>query len=151
MKLSRKSDYALRAVLHLASSPGGVPIPVREVAERNAIPRKFLEAIMRDLKDLGLVESVAGKKGGYMLTRPPGMIRVGEVLRHFDGHLENREGEPGENSNGEPAEIVQRVLRDLGIEVDRLMNETTLETVLRGLPLNRSNGYDTGYSLGEGI
>src|SRR5262249_37471788 len=88
MKLSRKADYALRALIHLCGRPHEA-VPVRELADANGIPRKFLENIMRDLREMGLVESVAGKNGGYMLARRPDELSIGRVLRHFDGRLEN--------------------------------------------------------------
>ena len=138
MKLSRKSDYALRALLHLAASRESGPVPVRELAEKNDIPRKFLEAIMRDLRELGLVESVAGKKGGYLLVLSPARISIGSILRHFDGHLEPFEADAAEidqSSPEDPTRRVQRVLREIGAKVDELMNQTTLESVLAGRPI----------------
>lgn len=152
MKLSRKSDYALRALLHLAAAPREtLPVPVRELAVQNGIPRKFLEAIMRELREKGIVHSVAGKKGGYRLRRRADDITIGAILRFFDGHLESFEAEFDDKkaSPDEPRMLVQRVLRDIGREVDELMDTTTLHTLISGAPLryeitNRETFLDGG-------
>lgn len=85
MRISNKTDYALRALFALVASPEQRAVSAREIAERSRISRKFLEQIMRELKELGVVQSVSGKHGGYRLARPAAEISVGEVVRHFDG------------------------------------------------------------------
>lgn len=85
MRISNKTDYALRALFALVASPEERPVSAREIADRSKIPRKFLEQIMRELKEQGVVQSVAGKHGGYRLARPAAEISVGEVVRCFDG------------------------------------------------------------------
>jgi len=138
MKLSRKSDYALRALLHLAAEQEGSPVPVRELAEDNGIPRKFLEAIMRELREIKIVTSVAGKKGGYVLSKSPKNVTIGMILKHFDGHLEPYEADLGDlegSSPTDPKRRVQRILTDIGEKVDELMEQTTLQIVLEGKPI----------------
>jgi Rrf2 family protein len=85
--LSRKAKYGLKAVLSLASDPQARPAVVASLAEREAIPRKFLEQILLELKHRGLLQSRRGKGGGYQLTRPPDRLAVGEVIRALDGPL----------------------------------------------------------------
>ncbi len=85
MRISNKTDYALRALFALVASPAELAVSAREIAERTKIPRKFLEQIMRELKERDVVQSVPGKHGGYRLARPAAEISVGEVVRHFDG------------------------------------------------------------------
>ncbi|MGB8466234.1 MAG: Rrf2 family transcriptional regulator, partial [Terrimicrobiaceae bacterium] len=87
MQLSMRTDYALRALFTLVEHWGGQPIPIIELARRNDIPKRFLEHIMLDLKERGWVDSVAGKRGGYRLSKSPERITMGEVVRHFDGYL----------------------------------------------------------------
>lgn len=87
MQLSMRTDYALRALFTLVEHHGGNPIPIGELARRNDVPKRFLEHIMLDLKERGWVESVAGKRGGYLLSKSPARITMGEVVRHFDGYL----------------------------------------------------------------
>ena len=85
--LSRKSKYGLKALLVLAEKAGAGPVLVSELANRDAIPKKFLEAILLELKRHGLVQSRKGKGGGYFLRRKPAEITFGEVIRVLDGPL----------------------------------------------------------------
>lgn len=85
--LSRKSKYGLKALLLLAEESGKGPVLISQLAERDALPKKFLEAILLDLKRHGLVDSRKGKGGGYYLRRPPEEITFGEVIRVLEGPL----------------------------------------------------------------
>jgi Rrf2 family protein len=86
--LSQKAKYALRAVLMLAGSfSAGKPVAVSEIAERERIPQKFLEAILVELRDKGILDSRRGRYGGYILRRSPEAIGFGEVIRAIDGPL----------------------------------------------------------------
>ena len=85
--LSRKSKYGLKALLVLAQEAGHGPVLISELASREAIPKKFLEAILLDLKRHGLVQSQKGKGGGYFLRREPADITFGEVIRILEGPL----------------------------------------------------------------
>ena len=85
--LSRKSKYGLKALLVLAEESGKGPVLISQLADRDALPKKFLEAILLDLKRHGLVESRKGKGGGYYLRRSPEEITFGEVIRVLEGPL----------------------------------------------------------------
>lgn len=85
--LTRKSKYGLKAVLALAEEPGRRPMLIAELAERQRIPKKFLEAILLELKRHGLLGSKKGKGGGYFLGREPSQITLGQVIRILDGPL----------------------------------------------------------------
>jgi Rrf2 family protein len=85
--LSRRSKYGLKALFALAARAGRGPVLVSELSLRDAIPKKFLEAILLDLKRRGVVESKKGKGGGYYLRRAPAAITVGEVVRVLEGPL----------------------------------------------------------------
>ncbi len=85
--ITQKAKYALRALLALAEAEDGAPVFIADIAESQAIPRKFLELILLDLKHHGLVVSRRGKMGGYLLLRRPETITFGEVLRIVDGPL----------------------------------------------------------------
>ena len=89
MKLSKKGEYALRALIDLgiAAEVGRPLVQVSELAEKERIPVKFLEQIMQLLKEEGFVESRRGKFGGYRLARPAAKITVGSVVRVIDGPL----------------------------------------------------------------
>ncbi len=83
--ISKKCMYALKAVLALARNTGGKPMTIHQIAESEQIPARFLEAILRDLKQNGLTDSVRGKDGGYLLAIPPREISVGQIVRLMDG------------------------------------------------------------------
>jgi Rrf2 family protein len=85
--LSNKSKYGLKALLLLARESGRGPVLVAELAAREALPKKFLEAILLELKRRRIVESRKGRGGGYFLQRPPDDITFGEVIRALDGPL----------------------------------------------------------------
>ena len=89
MKLSKKGEYALRALIDLgiAAEVGRSLVQVSELAEKERIPVKFLEQIMQALKDAGLVSSMRGKFGGYRLAKPAREITIGQVVRLIDGPL----------------------------------------------------------------
>lgn len=85
--LSQKARYALRAMLHLAAKPTDEPHQIADIAEGAAVPRKFLEQILLELKRRGLVHSVRGRHGGYQLGREPKDIDFAEIIRIIDGPL----------------------------------------------------------------
>lgn len=87
MRLSRRSEYGLRALVDLIRHEGGGPIPLATLAERNRLPAKFLEQIMATLKHAGLVRTTLGVHGGYAIAADPGTVSLGRVIRLLDGAL----------------------------------------------------------------
>jgi Rrf2 family protein len=87
MRLSRRSEYGLRALIDLVRNEGGRPIPLAELAQRNNLPPKFLEQIMATLKHAGIVRTTLGARGGYSVGESPGRVSVGRVIRLLDGAL----------------------------------------------------------------
>ena len=85
--ISQKARYALRALLFLAARGDAAPVQISEIAESEKIPRKFLEAILLELKKTGIVRSHRGRSGGYSLGRPAKDISFADVLRVTDGPL----------------------------------------------------------------
>ncbi|GAA0560295.1 RrF2 family transcriptional regulator [Rhizomicrobium electricum] len=85
--LSQKAKYALKALFVLGEHQGTVPVMIAEIAEKANVPRKFLEQILLEMKRRGIVHSVRGKFGGYVLGRKPEEISFAEVLRVIDGPL----------------------------------------------------------------
>jgi Rrf2 family protein len=85
--LTKKGKYGLKAMVHLAGSDPGHPVPVLEISERQNIPKKFLDGILCELRNSGFVNSKMGKGGGYSLARPAREITVGDLVRAIDGPL----------------------------------------------------------------
>ncbi len=85
--LSKKAKYGLKAMTVLAKEYGNGPLLIEQIARREAIPLKFLEMILLDLKKKGFLQSRKGKGGGYYLNRVPATISVGALIRALDGPL----------------------------------------------------------------
>lgn len=85
--LSKKSKYAIKALLALAEHGSEEPKRIADIAEQESLPQKFLELILLDLRNAGVVQSRKGKGGGYLLARPADRIMLGQVVRLFDGPL----------------------------------------------------------------
>lgn len=87
MKLSSRSRYGLRAILDLAMEYGKGPLPIKTIAKREDISNKYLEQLMTILKTSGLVRSLRGPKGGYLLAKPPNEIKLREIFTVLEGPL----------------------------------------------------------------
>jgi len=88
MRISARCDYACKALLELALHwPSKDPVQIRAVSANQGIPTRYLVQILIQLKGMGLVESVRGKEGGYRLSKPPGRISLGELMREMSGPL----------------------------------------------------------------
>lgn len=85
MLLSQKCQYALRAIFELARRYGEGPVKIGDIAKAQAIPPRFLEAILSQLKQGGFATSQRGSRGGYMLAHDPNDLVVGEIIRFFEG------------------------------------------------------------------
>lgn len=153
MRVSKKTDYALRALFTLVEHFGGAPIPIRELARRNDVPKKFLEQIMLDLKSQGWVKSEAGIRGGYVLAKNPSRITMGEVIRHFDGILApiscvSVRGY--ERCSQEPVCKFRRVFLDVRNYIAGAMDRALLSEVAKGTPVSKRE-VSMGFIGGEGI
>ena len=85
--LSKRSKYAIKALLALADHERGEPVRIVDLANQEQIPPKFLELILLGLKNQGVLQSRKGKGGGYLLARDPADIYLGQIVRMFDGPL----------------------------------------------------------------
>jgi Rrf2 family protein len=154
MRLSKKSDYALRTLFTLAREYGNGPMSIRDLAERNDVPRRFLEQIMLDLKERGVVTSVAGRGGGYVLARPASEITIGQIVRGFDGVL----APIGccsitqyEHCSQEPICRFRRLLLEIRNYTARAMDGATLAGAMAGLPVSHAEVFSEPLLEGAGI
>jgi Rrf2 family protein len=85
--ISRKGKYAIRSALYLARHHGHGPVTVETISKAEGISRKFLETIMQELKNGGLLHSHRGKRGGYTLRQSPQKITIGRIIRLIDGPI----------------------------------------------------------------
>jgi Rrf2 family protein len=87
MRVSAKSDYALRALIEIATRDDGVPVSAEELGRLQDIPHGFLQAILADLRRAGIVMSVRGQSGGWRLARLSNDVSVADIIRAVDGPL----------------------------------------------------------------
>jgi Rrf2 family protein len=130
--LTRKGKYGLKAMILLARERGAGPILIGDLAEMEAIPKKFLENILLVLKHRGLVHSRKGPHGGYQLAREPEQISVGDIVRALDGPLalvscvSQTAYAPCEECVTEQDCAVRRVFQQVRDETARILDGTTL-------------------------
>ena len=139
MKLSKKTDYALRVLFTLVEHYGGGPIPIRELARRNEVPKSFLEHILLELKSQNGVDSVPGRKGGYVLALSPEKITMGQIVRYFDGVLAPIRCvsvTDYKRCSQEPVCRFRRVLLEIRNKTAEIMDKVTLASVYAGKPVS---------------
>ncbi|AXE66432.1 BadM/Rrf2 family transcriptional regulator [Hyphomonas polymorpha PS728] len=130
--ISQKAKYALRALLALAEAEEGAPVFIADIAESQAIPRKFLEQILLELKHSGIVVSRRGKTGGYLLLRRPEAITFGEVLRIVEGPLaplpclSKMAYRRCDDCTDEKACRIRRVFADVAEATRKVLDSTTI-------------------------
>ena len=172
MKLSMKADYAFRVLFTLveryardgvagagaekATASEVEPISIRELAERNDIPKAFLEHIMLELKGQGGAKGLPGKRGGYVLAKPPEKITMGEIVRYFEGLGEDdEETEPrrGAKKPAAPHASVKfrRVMREVRNQAAGLMDKATLASIFAGRPVSKDEMLAHEFGGGDGI
>lgn len=132
MRVSAKSDYAIRAMVELAAAGGG-PVKADRISQAQGIPVKFLENIMGDLRNAGLVRSQRGAEGGYWLARPAEEIDLAQVIRAVDGPLANVRGLRSEEvSFTGSAEPLRDVWVAVRASLRRVLESVTLADVASG-------------------
>lgn len=134
MKVSKRGEYAMRALCCLAERHGDRWVHIRTVALEEEIPAKFLESIMLQLKRAGFVASRRGNEGGYALAKPPSEILLGEVIRLLDGPLAPMASahELREMMERNPRQIgFYAVLMDVRNAVSSILDDTSLADVVR--------------------
>jgi Rrf2 family protein len=135
--LSQKTKYGLKALCLLARESLSGPMLVADIADRERIPKKFLEAILLDLKHTGIVQSKKGKGGGYMLGRSPDRIRVGDIVRVLNGPLaligcvSETAYHPCAECVDEPTCAVRLLMKDVRDATANILDRRTLAEVAR--------------------
>ena len=110
MRVSAKSDYALRALIEMAGRADGPPVSAEELGRLQTIPHGFLQAILADLRRAGVVVSQRGQSGGWRLGRPADEVSVADVIRAVDGPLVSVYGlRPESVTYNEKADVLQHV------------------------------------------
>ena len=132
MKLTRRSEYALLALIHLARAKGEGYVAVAAIAEAQGLPAKFLEQLLMALKRARLVKSQKGPHGGYRLARPAEKISLAEGIRLLDGALAPTESVSTYFYEPTPVEREKRLLRvfkEIRDVISARLEKTTLADV----------------------
>ncbi len=129
MQLSKKSEYALRALLYMARRPRQVIHTIQEISQKEKIPTKFLEQILPILKQAGYVASKRGLGGGHLLLQPPNQIRIFDIIALMEGTMLLSDTTPG----GESDMAIGIFLRGFSGEIARLLNALTIADLLQNV------------------
>jgi Rrf2 family protein len=133
MRVSAKSDYALRALIEIAGVVDGAPVSAEELGRRQEIPRGFLQAILADLRRAGVVVSQRGQSGGWRLARTAAEVSVADVIRAVDGPLVSVYGlRPESVSYQGSAEVLQHVWIAARRSLRDVLEGTTLQQLADG-------------------
>jgi Rrf2 family protein len=133
MRVSAKVDYALRATIELATAEPGQPVKGERIAQAQEIPIKFLENILGDLRQAGLVRSQRGAEGGYWLARPAEEVTVADVIRAVEGPIANVRGvRPDDVEYAGSARPLKDVWLALRANLRSVLETVTLADLARG-------------------
>ncbi len=133
MRISAKVDYAVRASIELAMADRERPTKAEAISRAQEIPPKFLENILADLRQSGLVRSQRGAEGGYMLARPAQEITVADIIRAVEGPMASvRGGRPEDVSYAGSAEPLQRVWIAVRSSLRQVAEHVTLADLAAG-------------------
>lgn len=140
MRLSKQTEYGLRALVQLARLEPRTFVQSRDLAKQEKLPTKFLEAILLTLRRAGVLESKIGREGGYRLARPAKEIRMGEIVRRLEGRLTEQEQPMAADLS--PGELAVHVLNGKLTEAtDEALDNYTLAELLERV--NRETGVST--------
>lgn len=133
MKISTKGRYGLKAMMDLTINSFGEPVNLKSIAERQNVSEKYLEHIFSALKKAGLIKSLKGTQGGYILAHEAAQITVGQVIRALEGDLAIAEATSGEEGDADILEhcINRNVYQKIDDSVNRLLEGTNLEDLLQ--------------------
>jgi Rrf2 family protein len=132
VRVSARADYAIRATLELAAA-SGAPLTADAIAAAQAIPSKYLDNLLADLRRARIVESRRGQRGGYLLARPPASISLADVIRAIDGPLAGvRNLAPEDVRYAGPAEALRDVWIALRASMRSVLEATSLADIAAG-------------------
>jgi Rrf2 family protein len=129
VKLSNKGRYGVRAIFDIAFHNHGKATQIKDIAERQAIPPRFLEQIFQDLKRAGLVSSKRGPRGGYQLSRPASEIRVGDIVRALEGPIALTTDGTKEPAEGDATSraVTEELFTELSTQIEACFDGRTIE------------------------
>ena len=141
IRISRKCEYALRAVFELSIRDNEHPVKIQHIAGAQNIPPRFLEVILNELRHAGLVRSHRGSAGGYMLARPAKELTVGQVIEHIQGPI-GPGAQNGDKANGTDYfygdYAFRQLWKDMAKAVSGICNETSFAELVENERLSKA-------------
>jgi Rrf2 family protein len=134
----RKCKYALRAIFELALRNTPDPVKIQDIAFAQAIPQRFLEIILAELKHAGFVESRRGNEGGYILARPADRLTVGEVITFLEGRPTHRPEAVQQPPKRLGDYVFASMWKQVSTAICRVYNQTTFADLVEQELANRS-------------
>jgi Rrf2 family protein len=135
--LSKKTRYAIVALTRLAREFGNGPIQIRDIAESERIPQRFLENILLELRKLGILGSKLGKEGGYYMLKDPEEVKLADIVRHFEGTIalmycvSEKSYQPCEFCKDESTCQIRSVFKEVRDTTYAILSRTTLASLIR--------------------
>lgn len=147
MKLSKKSRYGLRALIDLSVNGKSGHISLYSIAERNQISLQYLEQVFASFRRAGIIKSIKGSQGGYLLNRAPNEITVAQILEALDGsyRIEREEIEEDSESSGISFTIQELVIDRVNRQLDEVLQNLTLYDLEKDYMENHGYGQDMYY------
>ncbi|MDR7870050.1 MAG: Rrf2 family transcriptional regulator [Tissierellaceae bacterium] len=133
MRISTKGRYGLMAIFELALEYGKGPIPLNNIAEEQGLSESYLEQLFSTLRKDGLIKSVRGAQGGYMLANEPSMITVGQILRSLEGDMAPAEcagDDPTIDCSKEDGCATKLVLVKIKDSIDKVIDNISLQDMI---------------------
>jgi Rrf2 family protein len=135
--LSKRAKYGIHALVYLAQLQGQGPVPIRNICETLDFPRKFLEAILLDFRNEGILQSRKGKEGGYFMERSPDTITLGRIIRLIDGPLaavpcvsQTAYARCGDCPDEKQC-VIRWIMKDVRDSTARILDQTTLDQLVQ--------------------
>lgn len=134
--LSKKTRYAMIALVYIAKEGKQKAIRSTEIAKNEKIPQRFLENILLELKGIGILESKLGKSGGYQLIKKPEEVQLSEIIRHFEGAIallycvSERQYQPCEFCKDEAACKIRGVFKEIRDITFKILEKTTIQDLV---------------------
>ena len=134
--LSKKTRYAMVALVYIAKAENGVPVMSTEIAKNEKMPQRFLENILIELKKSGILASKLGKSGGYYLIKKPEEIKLADIVRHFEGAISllycvsENQYKPCEFCKDEAIFKIRVVFKEIKDATFGILDKTTLKDLM---------------------
>ncbi len=147
MNLSTKGRYGVRAMFDLTLHQGDGPIPLRNIADRQGVSEKYLEQLIGALRKEGLVNSVRGAHGGYLLAKEPSEITIGDIIRALEGPvaLADCVGTDLEDCEYEDDCVIKLIWQQIKDKIDGVLDSITLEDLQQEAVNAQQKGKQPGY------